>query len=205
MKSENFGIDGITFEILLSDIDKRKNIKSQPLISYYNNLNLEYGKIIVKDNKAIIFVVLPNFYKTNNITPYCLTSITDRIKLDIIKMELLNILNNIFSDVSQIRLKSIECNTTHKVLDGCSCNNVLNLINRSYYDTINTSYESASQSCKYRKEKQSLIIRIKNYYFLKCYNKSLEQKKSVKSVNMDIDDNLLRIEIVMLVLYPVIN
>ena len=55
-------------------------------------------------------------------------------------------------------------------------------------------YQRASLKCKYDKETETLIIRKRNYYVLKSYDKTLEQRKKGR---FDVGNGLLRIETVM--------
>jgi len=117
------------------------------------------------------------------------TAIIDKIKVEMVREWVLNTLNEVFGeDLPIMRLKRIECNITKDVMQGCSCSDVLKLINHSYTEGVNLLAQRASPRCKYFKETESLRVTQKNYYILKCYNKARQQK---------IKGELLRIEAVM--------
>lgn len=188
-KNAKQGLDTLEFEIVLHGIDTDRAIPQQPII---NPLGTEYGHVEAKDGRANIDICLPRFSRKDNVKPY---SLVDLITLEIIRNDFEDALAALLGDISDCRLKSIECNITQKVAQGCTPNHVMDLIHRSYYDTTNLLFESASAECKYRKEKETLLIRRRNYYKIKCYDKSREQRDKG---NLDVEEGLLRVEVVML-------
>jgi len=187
-KQSQAGIDGCNFELVLSGVEKDKFVQPQPLLNQHGN---KYGEIGVKHGKIYLSVNLPKFIRGDNVKAF---SVMDMIKLDTIRDDLVITLKNLFGDEFESKLTSIECNITQKVSGDSTCSQVLNLINRSFYDETNVVYQRASSKCRHLKENETVIIRSKNYYVLKCYNKSLEQWKSG---NKGVEGGILRIEIVL--------
>lgn len=188
-KSAKQGIDGLEFEIILHGVDADTVLPLQPLV---NPLGMEYGRAEVRDGKAQIGICLPKFTRSDNVKPY---SISDLITLEIIRNEFEDTLKVLLGDIKDCRLKSIECNITQRVAQGCTPSQVMELIHRSYHHTTNMLYEHSSAECKYRKEKEYLSIPRRGYYKIKCYDKTREQRDKG---NLGVEENLLRIEIVML-------
>lgn len=188
-KEPDQGIDGIEFEVVLQGVDGDRISSSKPLINYEG---MAYGSVEIRDGKAKIAMCLPKFSRANNVKPF---SIYELISLEVVRNHLELMLTDMLGDISKCRLKSIECNITSRVAKGCSPSEVMNLIDRSYYETKNILFEGASSECKYEKETETLAIPRRNYYCIKCYNKSLEQQSKG---NLEVESNLLRIEIVMM-------
>ena len=188
MKNDNIGIDGVE---LTFELDK-ENLRR--LSDRYNLLNEQgriFGSVEVLRRKVNVKFNSPKYVRENNLIPF---SRNDFIKLNSMWLCLERQLSALFGDLSKCRLKNIECNITLKIVGRCALSQVLDLINRSFTDTVNVVYEGVSAKCKYMKEKQSLIIKVKNYFTLKIYNKTLEAMRK----GISAEEGLLRIEIVML-------
>jgi len=189
------GGDTFNFELVINGENEYKFLESKPLI---NSQNKEFGTVEMKKGKIYICINLPKFVRNNNIKPF---SISDINMLEIINRDieqaLRKALNGIIensTDVLAATVKSLECNITQHVSPNSTCAQVLNLINRSFHEGTNKVYQGSSTDCKYHKKDESVIINRKNYYILKCYDKSLEQRTSG---NKEIKDGLLRIEVIM--------
>lgn len=176
------------FEFVLNGTCKEKRIPEFPLISPNG---IQCGSVEVKEGKAFVSICMPKATRNDNIKPFVCE---DMEMLEVIIETLNNQLSNLLSDSISCRLKKIECNITQKVAGNCTCSQVLDLLNTSFNDHVNVIYEGPSASGKYNREKQSLLIKVKNYYHLKCYNKTLDAKRH--GVN-EVEDELLRIEVVM--------
>lgn len=188
MGKSRAGIDGVEFEFVLSGVDAGKRLASQPL----KNVNgREFGRIEIKEGKASVGICLPKFIRKDNVSPF---SIADMPLLGTVRNDLKFALDALSVNTSECWIKSAECNITQKTIGTSTPDQALNLIHRSYTDTTNQVYEGPSKRCKYLKERETLIIRVKNYYMIKCYNKSLQQRNEG---NADIEDGILRIELVM--------
>ena len=188
MKNDNIGIDGVE---LTFELDK-ENLRR--LSDRYNLLNEQgriFGSVEVLRRKVNVKFNSPKYVRENNLIPF---SRNDFIKLNSMWLCLERQLSALFGDLSKCRLKNIECNITLKIVGRCALSQVLDLINRSFTDTVNIVYEGVSAKCKYMKKKQSLIIKVKNYFILKIYNKTLEATRK----EIPVEQGLLRIEIVML-------
>lgn len=187
MRKNEAGIDGIEFDLNLNEKQVKAGLENRPL----KTLNgTEYGRIEVKNDKVSVYLCLPKAIRENNVTPF---GLTDMDALPNIRKALKRELDSIQSN-GDCSLKKIECNLTKKTSEKATPDQVLNLIHHCYPDCTNIVYEGPSKGFKYHKEKETLIIRKKNYYILKCYNKTLEQKNAG---NNDVENNLLRIEIIM--------
>ena len=188
MKNEHIGLDGISFQM------KIENPKIGLLADKHLLLN-PTGKPVgfvkfERNNNAIISFCLPKFIRDDNLLPF---TYKDTKAFDDIWDCLQSQLKPILGNLEKCHLKNVECNITKKVLKNCRCSQVLDLINCSNIETVSAVFEGASTECKYKKEKQSLKITVKNYYGLKVYNKSLEAKRH----GIFTDDELLRMEIIM--------
>ncbi len=188
MGKSKAGVDEIIFELELKEkaIDGRCFVK--PIKS---SVGRECGKIDVKEGKAYVSFCLPKFIRSDNVKPF---SMEDKQYLKSIKKTLTYELQEFSDNINGRRLKSIEVNLTQKVAGVSTPDQILNMIHRSYTDRTNTVYEGPSRRCKYHKEKETVIVRVKNYYIIKCYNKTLEQHNAG---NKDVESGLLRIEVIM--------
>jgi len=187
MKKSKAGIDGIGLELILNAGRKESQLADKVLVT---SAGLEYGKIQIRDGKIHAYLCLPKTVRTNNVCPFGLADMgTLRVVREAVRCELASLGSN-----GDCWLNNVECNLTQKVAGTATPDQVLNLIHRCYADKTNVVYEGPSQACRYHKEKETLIVRAKNYYVLKAYNKSLQQKNEG---NTDVEDGLLRIEVVM--------
>lgn len=138
---------------------------------------------------------LPKFIRKDNILPFCITDIFMLEAMnDDIEQAIKRVLGDKFANILSAKAKKIECNITQRVSGDSTCAQVLDLINRSYYEGTNVVYQRASSGCRHFKKNESVIIRKPNYHILKCYDKSREQRKLG---NAEVEDGLLRIEIIM--------
>ena len=195
LKESYIGADSLTFEMVVDGASEGVCLDLTPLKNSYGK---EFGGVEIDKGKIHISLCLPKFIKEYNIRPF---SMTDVFMLKVIKNDIETALQRVIKgkidnrpDVLSASAKAIECNITKQVTGQGSCSDVLNLINRSFTEGTNVVYQRASLKCKYDKETESLIIRKRNYYVLKSYNKTLEQRKKG---NFDVENGLLRIETVM--------
>lgn len=194
MKSKA-GWDGMNYELELLGVGNEKYLEQ----TWLNHDGIEYAFVEVKRGMLFVYINAPMIIRKDNIQPFTLL---DAIKIEIIRSNLIRDLQSLLDanciqcDVSRSCLKKIESNITQKVAGASTCGQVLNLLNRSCYDNTNVVYQGAARKCKYLKDDQTLIVNSikKNYYRLKCYNKSL---KEWKKGNKDVEPNLLRIETIM--------
>ena len=190
------GCDSFNFVMIIDGADPEEYMKTVPLITTQGS---EFGSAGIKGGKVYIHFCLPKVVWKDNRTPFGvagmakLSHIVNEIELALEQALEGRIADGI--DVLSASARKIECNLTQWVAEGCTCSHVINLLNRSYYEGTNVVYQKASSKCKFIKEDETAIIKKPNYYLLKCYDKSLEQRKTL---NPDIEDGLLRIEVVML-------
>lgn len=189
------GGDGLNFEMVVDGANGGAFLVSTPLT---NKQGRDFGEVKVINGKIHIYISLPKLIRENNIIPF---SITDMIMLEVVNNDIEKALKNALkgvidnkTDVLTATVKTIECNITRRVMGDSTCPQVLDLINRSFPERTNVVYQRASISCKYDKENETVIIKKPNYYLLKCYDKSFEQRKSG---NVSVEDGLLRVEVVM--------
>lgn len=187
MKKSNAGLDGIGFELILDANHSVANLEDRTLVTPDGK---EYGKIEVRSGRARMYLCLPRYVRTNNVMPF---GLADMGALDAIRSALKRELDSV-GNRGNCWLNSVECNLTQRVNGAATPDQVLNLLHRCYADKTNLVYEGPSKRCKFHKEKETLIVRSKNYYVLKCYNKTLQQRSNG---NTNVEDGLLRIEVVM--------
>jgi hypothetical protein len=193
-KKSVIGGDGFNFELAIDGASEGAYLDKTPL---KNSKGKEFGEVEVEKGKIHISIILPKFVRENNITPF---SVTDIVMLEVLKNDAVKALNQVLkgiiddkTDVLNATATSVECNITKWTAGDSTCSQVLNLINRAFHEGTNMLAQRASKTCKYDKENESLKIRKKNCYVLKCYDKSLEQRKTGNYIH----DDLLRIEVVM--------
>ncbi len=189
MKKAHQGIDGIEIAVELDGQDAQINLPKQSIKSPEG---FEYGSIEAKDGKAKIKLCLPHYFRSNNINP-----VTQK-ELRRVGEVLSDIEKHFHSHIGKIgycRLTNIECNITLELFGECMPHYAMDLVNRAYSETTNMLFVRAARKCKQQKEASSLSISKKNYYILKLYNKTIEQKNRR---NFEIEENLLRFEIVMI-------
>lgn len=194
-KRKHIGCDGFNFELAIGGANRDVYLEKAPL---KNRHGQKYGDVEVDKGKININISLPKYIRDDNTKPFDLVDISFlESLLNDFEQALAATLQGIVdedTDLLSATAKSIECNITIPVSGKSTCSQVLDLLNRSFTETTNTVYQSASKKCKYDKENETVIIPKKNYYKLKCYNKTLEQLRLGNFVG----ENLLRIEVVML-------
>lgn len=188
------GTDGYTFEVSFQG--DLKNLPKQPLI---NEQGKRYGSVEVKDKKATVALVLPQFIRDNNVQPFTLK---DSIYLEIINCDCEKQLKQLLGGELHSKVKSIECNITQRVSGETAPSDVLNLLDHAFLtsERDNLKYVGAGKKCKYKEETHTVIVKRPHYYILKAYDKTEQQKKELKHQNQNSDtvpDGLLRIEIIM--------
>jgi hypothetical protein len=183
------GVDGMTFELLINGAGEHTYLATTPLL---NNNGREFGSVSIENSKIYVYLNLPKLVRHDNVTPF---SLADMFMLESLKDGIKQAFKRVLKDIDvfSASVKTIECNITRPVAGKSNCSQVLNLINRSFHEGTNVVYQRASSKCKYDKENETVVIRKKNCYALKCYDKSLEQRKLGRS---QVEDGLLRIEIV---------
>lgn len=188
------GTDCYTFEVVFQG--DLKNLPKQPLI---NEQGKKYGTVEVKDGKATVALVLPQFIRETNVQPFTLM---DSIYLEIIKNDCEEQLKHLLGSELDSKVKSIECNITQKVSGRATQSDVLNLLSHAFLtsERDNLKYVGASKKCRYKEETHTLIARKPHYYILKAYDKTEQQKMEMKNQKKDtstVPSGLLRIEIIM--------
>lgn len=197
-KSAKQGIDGANFELVLNGIGRDQYIKHQPLINQHGK---EFGSVETKDGKALIQLNFPKFVRQNNVEPF---SLTDMIRLEILKCNLEEQLQRLFGNISENRLTSIECNITQLVCGEQTCeqvNHVLRLLNACTLskraDKQNKLFVNSAKDNRYQMNVSGVVTHsVKGRYVLKAYNKYFQIWKDCEMHN-EISEDLLRIEIVM--------
>ncbi|MEG0691922.1 MAG: hypothetical protein RR012_08440 [Oscillospiraceae bacterium] len=188
------GTDCYTFEVVFQG--ELKNLPKQPLI---NDQGRKYGTVEVKDGKATVALVLPQFVRDSNVQPFTLM---DSIYLEIIKNDCEKQLKQLLGAELNSKVKSIECNITQKVSGNATQSDVLNLLSHAFLSSErdNIKYVGANKRCRLKEETHTVIARRPHYYILKAYDKTEQQKMELKKENKSTDtvpDGLLRIEIIM--------
>lgn len=184
MKDQSyFGIDEIEFKMNMKN--PTMNLSRQALTTPSEKV---YGYVEVRNGWAHVYICLPKYLRNNNVIPF---GVKDIEHLDDIRNEIIGTLRHILGDINECVLVSVECNITMKIQGENKINQVLNLFHLSFCNTVNIVYEGPAERCKYQKEKQTLISRRRNYYILKYYDKSRQQRQIG---NVEIEDGYLRLE-----------
>ena len=195
-KKCEIGCDSFNFAMIIDGANPEDYMET---VSLKTTQGSEFGSVGIKGGKVCINFCLPKVIWKHNRIPFGiagmakLSHVVNEIELALEQTLEGRVDDNI--DVLSASARKIECNLTQWVADGCTCSHVINLLNRSHHEGTNLLYQRASSGCKFLKEDESAIIKKLNCYVLKCYDKSLEQRKRF---NPEIDDGLLRIEVVML-------
>lgn len=184
------GTDNYKFEILFQG-----EYKNLPHYDLTNKMGKKYGSIEVRDNQAILELVLPKFVRENNIQPF---SIIDSIYLEFIKNDCENQLKQLLGNEINSKVKSIECNITQSPSGKSSISDVLNLLNHAFltFKRDNIKYVGSHKKCRLKEELHTVIIKRPHKYIIKAYNKSKQQNINSETQNTAYGE-LLRIEIVM--------
>ncbi len=188
------GTDCYTFDVVFQG--DLKNLPNQPLI---NSEGKKYGSVEVKEGKAIVRLILPQFIREDNIRPF---TILDSIYLEIIKNDCEEQLKRLLGPELNSEVKSIECNITQQVSGQATQSDVLNLLSHAFLtsERDNLKYVGSNKKCRYKEETHTLIAKKPHYYILKAYDKTEQQKMELKNQGNAPDtvpDGLLRIEIIM--------
>lgn len=190
------GLDTCEFELALTG-KNMKDLLQQPL---FNAQGREYGSVEASKGKATITLNLPKFVRDNNIHPY---SLTESIKLEIIKNDCETQLKKIFGNNMNTQITKIEVNITQPVSGNATQSDVLNLLSHAtlpYASKDNIKYVGANRKCELKEESHTVNITRKHYYFCKFYDKSQEIIDKRRKFNLPVDDvprDLLRLEIVL--------
>lgn len=195
------GIDGINFGMQL----KRPSLSllTSPPKATYNEYEEKIVEISITRGKVKGFCNLPRMIRPNNVIPY---GVLDLETLSEIRSQLTDFICSYLSEqinyqynpkvLEELLIDQLECNITLPCVGKCTPNDVMSLINIAISNNHdNVLYQRSSPICVYEKENTLLKIIQKNEYYMKIYNKSLEQQRKR---NNFIKDNLLRIEIVFL-------
>lgn len=195
-KNAKQGIDTIKFELALPGT-KLKNLQKQILI---NKQGFRYGSVEAKGGKAFLILNLPKFIRGNNIMPYTLS---ERIKVEIIRNDCLSDLEKIFGKNINTQINTVEVNITQEVSGKASVSDVLNFLHNTTCskNKANKIYEERDMwnPQNILPQKYTVVAYRENYWSGKFYNKSEEVTQKRIQLNLPIDDvppNLLRIEIV---------
>lgn len=145
------GTDGYTFEVSFQG--DLKNLPKQPLI---NEQGKRYGSVEVKDKKATVALVLPQFIRDNNVQPF---TIKDSIYLESINCDCEKQLKQLLGGEIHSKVKSIECNITQRVSGETTPSDVLNLLDHAFLtsERDNLKYVGAGKKCKYKEETHTVI------------------------------------------------
>lgn len=186
------GTDCYTFEIAFHG--ELKNLPKQPLI---NDQGRKYGYVEVKEGKASVKLVLPNFVRCSNIQPFTLL---DSIYLEIIKNDCENQLKRLLGPDISSKIESIECNITQPVSGKATQSDVLNLLCHAFLTRIRDvqKYVGPNKSCPLKEETHTQIYKKQHYYTMKGYDKTEQQRVKTGSKVVDANEpELLRLEIIM--------
>lgn len=178
------GIDTCEFEIIL-----KENFTNVPTNVLFNEYGVKYAEIKYHYKKWKLILYLPCFIRPNNIIPFT----KDDFKyLKSIYEEIDDFLWEIFEDnIIECKLVNIEVNITTYVSEGCTCDNLFNLLNHSFgqHKNQNHLYQTKSDRKKLRMGTDGLVSKIKNRWILKCYDKG-------KKEGLNLTRELARIEII---------
>lgn len=187
------GTDCYTFEIrCMKDVDAFETVE------LINKHGRSYGCIKTERGTLLLHLVLPHYVRENNIEPFGLWDDCKDISKEICE-QLRRVLGRDF--ISHVR--SVECNITQRVSSNAVTSDVLNLLNHALLSSAkdNLEYSGSNKKCALKKEIHTVIFRKAHYYTLKAYDKTEEYRKKCKEhggKKADIEDNVLRIEIILL-------
>lgn len=189
------GLDFCEFEMALTGRDM-KDLQELPLI---NAQGRQYGSVESSKGKATIKLNLPKFVRDNNIHPF---SITESIKLEIIKNDCEYHLKQIFGDNMNTQITKIEVNITQPISGNATQSDVLNLLSHAtlpYASKDNTKYVGPNRKCYLKEENHTVNVSRRHYYYCKFYDKTQEIIDKRRKFNLPTDNvplGLLRMEIV---------
>ncbi|MEA4869636.1 MAG: hypothetical protein VB062_03230 [Christensenella sp.] len=189
------GIDCCIIEAVMKN--RIANLVEQQLITGQGR---KYGTFEVKDGKLIIKLILPLFLRENNIQPF---SWKDLGSLSSILSDCKTQIERVLGKVLDSKVKSVEVNITQKVSGNATQSEVLNLLNHAFLTLKrdNVKYVSTCMSCRYKEVANTIIFREPQYYVLKAYDKTKQQKREQteqKEASETVPHGLLRVEIIML-------
>lgn len=188
------GLDTCEFELALTG-QNMKDLLKQPLI---NAQGREYGSVEASRGKATIVLNLPKFVRDNNILPY---SITESIKLEIIKNDCEYQLKQIFGNNMNTQITKIEVNVTQPVSGNATQSDVQSLFRHAalpYASGDISVFVGSNRKCSLKDEDHSTRIPRKHYWYAKIYDKTQDIMDKKKKFNLPADNipqGLLRIEI----------
>lgn len=188
------GLDTCEFELALTG-QNMKDLLKQPLI---NAQGREYGSVEASKGKGTIVLNLPKFVRDNNILPY---SITESIKLEIIKNDCEYQLKRIFGNNMNTQITKIEVNVTQKVSGNATQSDVQRLFHHAALPHASgdiSIFVGPNRKCVLKNEDHSTRIPHKHYWYAKIYDKTQDIVDKRRKFNLPVDDvpqGLLRIEI----------
>lgn len=188
------GLDTCEFELALTG-QNMKDLLKQPLI---NAQGREYGSVEASKGKATIVLNLPKFVRDNNILPY---SITESIKLEIIKNDCEYQLKRIFGSNMNTQITKIEVNITQPVSGNATQSDVQNLFRHAALPHASgdiSVFVGPNKKCVLKDEDHSTRIPRKHYWYAKIYDKTQDIVDKRRKFNLPADDvpqGLLRVEI----------
>lgn len=192
----NQGIDEVIFELSLTG----KDMHDLQKIYLYNKQGFVYGSVEAHNGKATLNLNLPRYVRGDNLQPF---SLSETIRLEIIKNDCEEALKTIFRDSITTQVSKIEVNITQPVCDRATQGEVLNLLSHATmsYEHDNVKYVGRSKKDKkhLKEEFHTVITRRSKYWVGKFYDKSEQLIKERLEQQLPIDDiptDLLRIEIV---------
>lgn len=192
----NQGIDTCEFELALTG-KNMKDLFKEPLI---NAQGREYGSVEASKGKATITLNLPKFVRDNNIRPY---SLTESIKLEIIKNDCETQLKKIFGNNMNTQITKIEVNITQTVSGNATQSDVQSLFHHAALPHASgdiSIFVGPNRKCVLKDEDHSTRIPRKHYWYAKIYDKSQDIIDKRRQFNLPTDDvpqGLLRVEIVL--------
>lgn len=189
------GIDCCIIEAVMKN--RTANLVEQQLITVQGR---KYGTFEVKDGELIIKLILPLFLRENNIQPF---SWKDVGSLSAILSDCKTQIERVLGKVLDSKVKSAEVNITQEVSGNATQSEVLNLLNHACLTSKrdNVKYVSTCMSCQYKEVANTIIFREPQYYVLKAYDKTKQQKREQieqKEESETVPHGLLRVEIIML-------
>lgn len=192
----NQGIDEMIFELSLTG----KDMHDLQKIYLYNKQGFIYGSVEAHKGKATLNLNLPRYVRGDNMQPF---SLSETIRLEIIKNDCEEALKTIFRDSITAQISKIEVNITQPICGRATQGEVLNLLSHATmaYKHDNIKYVGRSKKDKKRlkEEFHTVITRREKYWIGKFYDKSeqlIKERLERQLPTDDIPKDLLRIEII---------
>lgn len=192
----NQGIDEMIFELSLTG----KDMHDLQKIYLYNKQGFIYGSVEAHKGKATLNLNLPRYVRGDNMQPF---SLSETIRLEIIKNDCEEALKTIFRDSITAQISKIEVNITQPICGRATQGEVLNLLSHATmshkHDNIKYVGRSKKDKKRLKEEFHTVITRREKYWIGKFYDKSeqlIKERLERQLPTDDIPKDLLRIEII---------